>query len=105
MELTKGFILFIYLCNDTMLVSMCTTTDKQNNAHTHKHYYSLNNSFEKAGYSRSETQKVLTSIASDVLVDDGQVVNAFEAFWVPGDGNEVLTTRDIIADFPELVTL
>ena len=62
-------------------------------------------SFEKAGFSIAETQKVLTSIASDVLVDEGQVVNAFEAFWTPGDGKEVLTSRDIIADFPELVTL
>ena len=60
-------------------------------------------SFEKAGFSIAETQKVLTSIASDVLVDEGQVVNAFEAFWTPGDGNEVLTSRDIIADFPELI--
>jgi uncharacterized membrane protein len=61
--------------------------------------------FEKAGFSRAETQKVLTSIASDVLVDEGQVVNAFEVFWTPGDGKEVLTRRDVIADFPELIDL
>lgn len=65
----------------------------------------MNGRFEKAGFSRAETQKVITSIASDVLVDEGQVVNAFEVFWTPGDGKEVLTSRDIIADFPELINL
>lgn len=64
-----------------------------------------NTVFERAGYSRAETQKVLTSIASDVLVDEGQVVNAFEVFWTPGDGKEVLTKRDVIVDFPELIDL
>lgn len=62
-------------------------------------------SFDRAGFSISETQKVLTSLASDVLVDDGQVVNAFEVFWTPGDGNEVLTSRDVVSDFPELIDL
>ena len=62
-------------------------------------------SFEKAGFSRAETTKVLTSIASDVLVDEGQVVNAFEVLWSPGDNKEVLTSRDIIVDFPELIDL
>lgn len=64
-----------------------------------------NNSFERAGFSRAETQKVLTSIASNLLVDEGDVVNAFELFWTPGDGTEVLTTRDVIVDFPELIDL
>ena len=48
---------------------------------------------------------MLTSIASDVLVADGDCVNAVEVFWTPSDREEVLTNMDIIADFPTLVTL
>lgn len=61
--------------------------------------------FDGAGFSLTDTKEVLTSIASDVTVADGEVVNAVEVFWTPSDREEVLTTRDIIADFPELVTL
>jgi uncharacterized membrane protein len=48
---------------------------------------------------------VLSSIASDVLVAEGDVVNAVEVFWTPSKRDEVLTSTDIIIDFPELVTL
>ena len=51
------------------------------------------------------TKEVLASIASDCLVDDGYCVNAVEVFWSPGDKSEVLTKRDVIADFPELIDL
>ena len=61
--------------------------------------------FDGAGYSLTGTKEVLTSIASDVLVDQGDVVNAVEVFWTPSDRDEVLTSIDIIADFPELITL
>jgi len=53
----------------------------------------------------AQTKEVLTSIASDVMVGEGEVVNAVEVFWTPSDRNEVVTSRDLIADFPELVTL
>eukprot|EP00525_Craspedostauros_australis_P009896 CAMPEP_0198118294 /NCGR_PEP_ID=MMETSP1442-20131203/21058_1 /TAXON_ID= /ORGANISM="Craspedostauros australis, Strain CCMP3328" /LENGTH=253 /DNA_ID=CAMNT_0043776521 /DNA_START=11 /DNA_END=772 /DNA_ORIENTATION=+ len=61
--------------------------------------------FEGAGFSFAKTKEVLASIASDTMVDDGYCVNAVEAFWTPGDGKEVLTRSDIIADFPELIDL
>lgn len=61
--------------------------------------------FDRAGYSMLETQEVLSSIASDVVVDDGACVNAVEVFWTPSARDEVLSSRDIIIDFPELLTL
>lgn len=39
------------------------------------------------------------------MVDEGEVTNAVEVFWTPGDPKETLTTTDLIVDFPELVTL
>ena len=61
--------------------------------------------FEGAGYSFAQTKEVLSSIASDVLIDDGYCVNAVEALWTPSERNEVLSKTDIIVDFPELIDL
>lgn len=61
--------------------------------------------FQGAGFSIQKTKEVLQSIASDVLVEDGDCVNAVEIFWTPGEPSEMLTSRDLIMDFPELVTL
>lgn len=61
--------------------------------------------FERAGYSLAETKSVLTSIASDCRVEGGDCLNAFEVFWTPSEPTEVLTERDTIVDFPELITL
>jgi uncharacterized membrane protein len=61
--------------------------------------------FQGAGFSIQKTKEVLQSIASDVLVEDGDCVNAVEVFWTPGEPSEMLTSRDLIMDFPELVTL
>jgi Protein of unknown function (DUF1517) len=61
--------------------------------------------FDGAGFSMTGTQAVLNSIASNCLVDEGEVVNAAEIFWTPGEPSETLTSTDLIVDFPELVTL
>ena len=61
--------------------------------------------FEGAGFSLTKTKDVLTSIASDCLVDDGYCLNAVEIFWTPGDREEVLTKNDIVLDFPTLIDL
>jgi uncharacterized membrane protein len=61
--------------------------------------------FDKAGYSLSGTKEVLTSLASDAMVEGGDCVNAVELFWTPGDAKEVLTKEDILLDFPELIDL
>jgi len=62
-------------------------------------------SFDRAGFSVADTKSVLTNIASDSRVEGGDCLNAFEVFWTPSEPTEVLTERDIIVDFPELITL
>jgi uncharacterized membrane protein len=61
--------------------------------------------FDGAGFSLAGTKEVLTSIASDVVVAEGEVVNAVELFWTPSERTETVTSRDLIADFPELISL
>eukprot|EP00980_Cylindrotheca_fusiformis_P008247 scaffold1736_cov127-Cylindrotheca_fusiformis.AAC.61 len=61
--------------------------------------------FDGAGYSLAQTNEVLSSIASDCLVDDGYCVNAVEVLWTPSDKDEVLSKNDMIIDFPELIDL
>jgi len=61
--------------------------------------------FEKAGYSLTDTKSILTSIASDCRVEGGDCLNAFEVFWTPSEPTEVLSERETIFDFPELITL
>mmetsp|Transcript_31578 Transcript_31578/g.46599 ORF Transcript_31578/g.46599 Transcript_31578/m.46599 type:complete len:260 (+) Transcript_31578:172-951(+) len=61
--------------------------------------------FEGAGFSLSGTKEVLSSIASDVMVERGDCLNAVEVFWTPSERDEVLTKQDIILDFPELIDL
>jgi uncharacterized membrane protein len=63
----------------------------------------MSHRFDGAGYSITGTKEVLASIASDCMVDDGHCVNAAEVFWTPSDRKEVLSKRDIIVDFPELI--
>ena len=67
------------------------------------YYSSLFLRFDGAGYSIGQTKEVLSSIASDALIDDGYCVNAFEALWTPSDRKEVLSRNDITLDFPELI--
>lgn len=64
-----------------------------------------NTNFKGAGYSLSGTKEVLSSIASDSMVDEGYCINAAEIFWTPGDKDEVLRKNDVILDFPELIDL
>jgi len=61
--------------------------------------------FDGAGFSLTGTRDVLSSLASDVLVERGACVNAVEVFWTPSERSEVLSSRDVIFDFPELIDL
>jgi uncharacterized membrane protein len=61
--------------------------------------------FDRAGLSFGETKEVLSSIAADVMVDEGFCVNAMEAFWTPSDTEETMTKMEMIVDFPELMPL
>lgn len=61
--------------------------------------------FDGAGYTREATKKVLSNIASDCMVEEGDNVNAVEIFWTPSDPEEVLSKNDMIIDFPELIDM
>ena len=62
-------------------------------------------SFDRAGFSLTETKEVLSSIASDCMVDDGDCLNAVEIFWSPSERDEVMNRLDMITDFPELIDI
>jgi uncharacterized membrane protein len=61
--------------------------------------------FEGAGSSISKTKDVLSSIASNCMVEEGECLNAVEIFWSPSEPNESMSKRDLIVDFPELIDL
>jgi hypothetical protein len=61
--------------------------------------------FDGAGTSLSQTKDVLSSIASHCMIEEGECLNAVEIFWSPSEPNEVLTKREMIMDFPELIDL
>lgn len=61
--------------------------------------------FDGAGFSIAGTREVLSSLASDVTVERGVCVNAVEVFWTPSERTEVLTSRDVNLDFPEIIDL
>eukprot|EP00536_Pseudo-nitzschia_multiseries_P002861 jgi/Psemu1/63861/estExt_Genemark1.C_390109 len=93
-------------------VAACSSSKwfSQNDAGKAESYYNeiANNiatKFEKVRYSIAQTKEVLSSIASDCLIDDGYCINAVEALWTPSERKEVLMKTDIIVDFPELIDL
>jgi uncharacterized membrane protein len=51
------------------------------------------------------TRQVLTSLASNAVVAEGEVVSAAEVLWTPSARDETLTSRDLMVDFPTLITL
>lgn len=59
--------------------------------------------FDGAGFSIGGTRDVLSSISSDCRVDRGFCLNAAEVFWTPSDFEEVMTMRDVVYDFPEII--
>ncbi|GAX12542.1 hypothetical protein FisN_24Hh118 [Fistulifera solaris] len=61
--------------------------------------------FDGAGFSMEATRQVLTSLASNAVVAEGEVVSAAEVLWTPSARDETLTSRDLMADFPTLITL
>lgn len=48
----------------------------------------------------SDVEKALTAIATDVKVSD--CLRSAEILWTPEDSNDVLTERDVAADYPSL---
>ena len=51
----------------------------------------------------------ISSVCMDVLwfymVHDLMLTELYSVFWTPSEPTEVLVERDVIVDFPELITL
>lgn len=45
------------------------------------------------------------TLAADAMTDDGENVLATEVLWTPQDESDVLSKRDLIQDYPELIDL
>ena len=45
------------------------------------------------------------ALAGDAMVERGQLLVAAEVLWTPSEGDEVLTKRDVLLDYPELMDL
>lgn len=52
-----------------------------------------------------DVKEALQTLASEALTDDGDNIMAVEVLWTPSDPNEVLSQRDVIVDYPELLRL
>jgi len=50
-----------------------------------------------------ETRNCLEALAGDALVNDGENVLAVEVLWTPDEPNVVLTEREVIENYPELL--
>ena len=52
---------------------------------------------------RAQLRDALSRIASDVQVDD--CLLAGEVLWAPESNNEMLTQEEVMADYPDLLTV
>lgn len=52
-----------------------------------------------------DVKEAIQTLASEALTDDGDNIMAVEVMWTPSDPNEVLSQRDVIIDYPELLRL
>jgi len=50
-------------------------------------------------------RRALQTLAADVKVEEGELLVGAEVLWTPSDPDEVLTKRDLILDYPELIDL
>jgi uncharacterized membrane protein len=53
----------------------------------------------------SQLREFLQNLAADSLTDDGDNVMAVEVLWTPSEANTVISERELIMDYPELVRL
>lgn len=75
------------------------------NAFLSHHIRFIFHRFDGAGFSREATREVLASLSSNAVVAEGEVVSAAEVLWTPSDREEIMTSRDLILDFPTLINL
>lgn len=52
-----------------------------------------------------DLKQCLEGLAGDAQTDEGDNIMAVEVLWTPSDSNTVLTERDLIMDYPELLRL
>lgn len=55
--------------------------------------------------SPNDVKACLQTLASEALTDDGENIMAVEVLWTPSDEGEILSKRDLIVDYPELMKL
>lgn len=65
---------------------------------------------QSSGFSRSvrslaEVKKCLQALAADSLSDEGENVMALEVLWTPSEPGTVISEREIVEDYPELIRL
>lgn len=61
--------------------------------------------FSKSVKTLSEVRSCLQSLCADALIDEGENVMAVEVLWTPAEKGEVITPRELIEDYPELLRL
>jgi len=50
-------------------------------------------------------KKCLQGLAADALTDEGENIMAVEVLWTPSEPGTVISERDIVEDYPELLRL
>ena len=61
--------------------------------------------FQKNVNSVSDVKKCLQGLAADALTDEGDNIMAVEVLWTPSEPGTVISEREIIEDYPELIRL
>jgi len=52
-----------------------------------------------------DAKKCLQGLAADALTDEGENIMAVEVLWTPSEPGNVISEREIIEDYPELIRL
>ena len=53
----------------------------------------------------NDLKRALQLLASNVVLERGELLVAGEVLWTPSEAEEVLTRSDMLLDYPELVDL
>jgi len=64
-----------------------------------------NKSYPKTVRSIAEARACLQALAADSLTDGGENIMGVEILWTPDEPGTVLSPRDLITDYPELLKL
>ena len=53
----------------------------------------------------NDLSNCLQTLASEALTDDGENIMAVEVLWTPSESGTILTEKEVIMDYPELIKL